>query len=318
MLSRVADSLYWMSRYLERAEHTARLIAVNLNLMLEQAPRSLPQRWNRLLASLQTEPPNGPLDAYHVTHHLTFNPANKNSVVASIASARENARQIRECISTEMWEQLNRLYLEVKRSSIESIWSAQPHEFFASIREGAHLFRGITHELMNHNEGWQFIRLGQYLERAGATATLLDVYFQEYQRTHAGGGATEPFDWVGLLRSCTALESYCKVHTADLRPAWVANFLLLNPELPRSIHFAAAEVQGALEAITEATQTRRSNRAERLAGKLKAYLGFGQIDEIMASGLQAYLEEVRRHCVLIHTAVNHSYITYPIEAALAS
>jgi uncharacterized alpha-E superfamily protein len=307
-----------MSRYLERAEHTARLIAVNLNLMLEQTPAAATQRWVRLMASLQSSPLLGEPDAYRVTHHLTFDPGNKSSVVASIALARENARQIRECISSEMWEQLNRLYLEVKRASIDTIWTAQPHEFFASIKEGAHLFHGITHDLMSHNEGWEFIQVGQYLERAGATARLLDVHFQEYDRTQAAGVGAENLDWVGLLRSCTAFESYCKVHTADLRPAWVAAFLLLNPELPRSVHFAAAQVEGALEAVAEATQTRRTSRAERLAGRLKAFLGFGHIDEIMAGGLHAYLEEVQRHCALIHTAVNHSYITYPIEAALVN
>jgi uncharacterized alpha-E superfamily protein len=318
MLSRVADSLYWMSRYLERAEHTARLLGVNLNLMLEQSPAAAGQRWARLLNSLQTRPPAGDLDAYRVTHHLAFDPANPSSVVASIAGARENARQVRECISSEMWEQLNKLYLEVKRASIDSIWSSQPHEFFAAIKEGAHLFHGITDDTMSRNEGWQFIQVGRYLERAGATAALLDEHFQEYQRTLTIAGAADSLDWVGLLRSCTAFEAYCKVHTADLRPAWVAEFLLLNPELPRSVHFAAARVQQSLEAIAEATQTRRANRAERLAGRLKAFLGFGQIDEIMAGGLHSYLEDVQRHCTLIHTAVHHSYISYPIEAALVN
>ena len=150
MLSRVAESLYWMSRYLERAEHTARLIDVQLNNMLDQAGGDTNLRWQRLLRGLHTPLPEGDVDAYSITQALTFDTSNDSSIVSSIAAARENARQVREQISSEMWEQLNRLFHAVRRSSPE-VWDAR--DFLQSIKEGAHLFQGITDSTMNHGEG---------------------------------------------------------------------------------------------------------------------------------------------------------------------
>src|SRR6185436_2078178 len=156
MLSRVADNLYWMSRYLERSEHTARLVDVHLNLSLDQS-RRMPadQRWDRLLDSLHVKrPENGIRDEYTATHLLAFDIENSNSIVSCIANARENARQVREKISSEMWMQLNRLYLDLRRTHIDHIWDEQPHEFFRAVKDGAHLFQGITDSTMVHDEGW--------------------------------------------------------------------------------------------------------------------------------------------------------------------
>src|SRR5215213_8344159 len=204
MLSRVADSLYWMSRYLERAEHTARLIEVNLNLMLDQSPASAGRRWGGLLASLHAPPqPDGANDAYRITQLMTFDVSNETSIMSCIATARDNLRQVREQISSEMWEHLNRLYLQVKSNSIEDVWNVGPHEFFRSVREGAHLFQGITDSTMSHGDGWQFIQVGRHIERAGATASLLDIYFQDFFDTKSQNvAATSYLDWVGLLKSC--------------------------------------------------------------------------------------------------------------------
>ncbi len=220
MLSRVAESLYWMSRYLERAEHTARLIDVDLNLMLDQSPDSSLERWGRLLEGLRTSlPPGEKGDALSVTQTLTFDSSNPTSIVTCIASARENARNVREQISSEMWEQVNRLFLRVTRSGIEGIWNSQPHEFFRAVKEGAHLFQGITDSTMNHGEGWHFIQLGRFIERAGATAALMDVHFRRFaHRPDQAVETTDYLEWVGLLKSCTAFEAYCKVYTAELRP----------------------------------------------------------------------------------------------------
>src|SRR5215218_8943260 len=180
MLSRVADSLYWTSRYLERAEHTARLIDIGLNLMLDQSAAAVERRWGRLLDSLHAPPRlTGSSDAHHITEAMTFDLSNETSIVACLAAARENLRQVREQISSEMWEQLNRLFLQIKGTRLDDIWNVSTHEFFRSVKEGAHLFQGITDATMNHGEGWQFIRVGRYIERAAATATLLDVYKNE-------------------------------------------------------------------------------------------------------------------------------------------
>ena len=320
MLSRVADSLYWMSRYLERAEHTARVLGVGLNQMLDQTPHWAVARWGRLLAALHVaQPTEHPGDTYAIIRDLTFDASNRDSIAAFIALARENARQVREQISSEMWEQLNRLYLQVREADSNTIWQGEPGEFFQSVKEGAHLFQGITDATMSHGEGWYFIQVGRALERAGATASLLDVHFRPYQEATPDVPAPLDYnDWIGLLKCCTAFEAFCKVYTADVQPQQVAEFLLLNSECPRSLRFAADQLQHALQAMAQATGTRGGGRAERLAGRLRAGLDYGQVDEIMADNMPAYLEEIRRQCGAIHSAIYQTYIGYPVETALAT
>ena len=320
MLSRVADSLYWMSRYLEQAEHTARLIDVQLNQMLDQAGGDTSLRWQRLLHSLRTPPPEGDVDAYSVTQALTFDESRTSSIASCIASARENARQVREQISSEMWEQLNRLFLQVKGTSMEQMWFAEPHKFLNSMKEEIYLFQGITDATMSHSEGWHFIRVGRFLERATATAALLDAHFSALL-TEQTEDESEPLDylsWIGLLRSCASFEAYCKVYTAVIRPAHIAEFLLLNAEAPRSIRFACAMMQGALQAIAKVISARNSGRVERLIGRLRASLDYYQIEEILSGDMHEYLESIQRQCALIHSGLYQAYIAYPIEVALTS
>jgi uncharacterized alpha-E superfamily protein len=318
MLSRVADSLYWMSRYLERAEHTTRLVDVTLNLLLDQSVTTAEHRWAVALASMNL-PSMDTSDAYQVTQTLTFNVKNKSSIVSSINAARENARQIREQISSEMWEQLNRLYLQARNTGINDIWNSGPHEFFRHVKEGIHLFQGITDSTMSHGEGWRFIQLGRFLERASATAALLDAHFAGLSGVEtAMVDKGDYLEWVSLLKSCTAFEAYCKVYTANLRAESITEFLLLNADFPHSIRFSADMLQAGLSAIAETTQTHKASRANRLAGRLRASLSFAQIEEIMENGLHFYLEDIQRQCMQIHEAIYQNYITYQIESAIAS
>jgi uncharacterized alpha-E superfamily protein len=320
MLSRVADNLYWMSRYLERAEHTTRQIDVNLHQMLEETGMHTNVRWELLLESLHMPPSDEANDAYSMTQLLAFDASNSSSIVSCIAAARENARQIREQISSEMWEQLNRLYLRVSQTTMEEVWFAEPHTFFSRVKEGIHLFQGITDATMSHSEGWHFIRLGRFLERAMATASLLDVYFTQLLSTQPStehdSGQPNYLYWVGLLRSCAAFEAYCKVYTAAMQPDHIVEFLLLNAESPRSIRFAASMMQAALQAIARATNTRSPSRAERVVGRLRASLDYDQVEEIMNGSLHAYLENIRLQCRQIHDAIYQTYISYPIDVAI--
>ncbi len=318
MLSRVADSLYWMSRYLERAEHTARLVDVQLNQMLDQAGGDTNLRWERLLRSLRIAQRPEEIDAYSVTRVVTFDTENSSSIVSCIAAARENARQVREQISSEMWEQLNRLYLQVKQASMEQIWYAEPHRFLNGVKENVYLFQGITDATMSHSEGWHFIRVGRFLERAIATTSLLDTHFSAYM-IESPEDESEPVDylsWVGLLRSCASFEAYCKVYTAVIRPANIAEFLLLSAEMPRSVRFACAMMQTALQAIARSTNARNPGRVERLTGRLRASLDYYQIDEILGGDMHEYLEGIQKLCGQIHSGLYQSYIAYPIEVAL--
>jgi uncharacterized alpha-E superfamily protein len=318
MLSRVADSLYWMSRYLERAEHTARLLSVGMNQNLGQNAEAARPRWARLLSALHVNlPPTIAADAYAITEALAFDPENDNTLVACITLARENARQVREQISSEMWEQLNMLYLRVRTTTAAQIWQDEPIEFFQSVKEGAHLFQGITDATMSHDEGWYFIQVGRYLERADATAVLLDTHFRPYLAALPEILPSLEFnDWVALLKCCTAFEAYCKVHTADVQPTRVAEFLLLDANSPRSVRFAADHIQRGLQAIARATASRGVGRAERLAGRLRAALDYGQVDEILADDMHGSLASIRRSCEGIHAAIYQTYVAYPVETAL--
>jgi uncharacterized alpha-E superfamily protein len=312
MLSRVAESLYWMSRYLERAEHTARVIKVQLNLMLERETEDDDRHWRRVLKSLaieMTDVKEG--EAQAVAKSLIQSTASRSSIVSCIMAARENSRQVREQISSEMWEQLNRMFIEVNRSGADEAWDVG--DFLQAIKDGAHLFQGIADSTMTHGEGWQFIQAGRSIERASALATLLGVHFREFYGKDA---EPEPLEWIGLLRSCTAFEGYCKAYTADLRPDRIAEFLVLNPSFPHSIRFSADALETAMKQIGAEVSSRRSARVERIAGRMQATLAFGQIDEIMSGGLQAYLETVLRQCSQAHSALYQTYIAYPIEAAL--
>jgi uncharacterized alpha-E superfamily protein len=312
MLSRVAESLYWMSRYLERAEHTARVIKVQLNLMLERETEDDDRHWKRMLRSLaieMTDVKEG--EAQAAAKSLIHSTGSRSSIVSCIMAARENSRQVREQISSEMWEQLNRMFIEVKHADADEAWDVD--DFLYAIKDGTYLFQGITDSTMTHGEGWQFIQAGRSLERAVALSTLLGVHFREF---YGQESEPEPLEWIGLLRSCTAFEAYCKAYTADLRPERIAEFLMLNPSFPHSIRFSADALETAMKQIGAEVSSRRSARVERIAGRMQATLAFGQIDEIMHGGLQAYLETVLRQCSQAHSALYQTYIAYPIEAAL--
>lgn len=310
LLSRVADSLYWIGRYLERAERLARLVDVRLDLGLDR--RSAGWNFSRLYAIAKVElPADPPSNPSALVDALMFDISKRESVMACVNSARDNARQVREEISSEMWEQLNALFLRLKEVRAGSSGSARPHYVSRLVVDGVHLFGGVTDETMGHGEGWQFLQLGRFLERASATAGLVDLHFS--------GGQLLPgshAEWVGLLRSCSALEAYCRCYTADLRPERIAEFLLLNSEFPRSVRFAAARVESALRAIAVLTGRGAGGRAERMAGRLHASLDYGQVDEILSEDPRVYLETIGRHGAQIHAAVYQSYVMYPIESAL--
>lgn len=318
MLSRVADSLFWMSRYLERAEHTARLMDVNFTQSLDQTPEARDRRWERVLASLNATVRGA--DLYGIVEGLAFEPGNTSSIAACIAQARENARQVREQISTEMYEQINRLYFQVRNTNRSAFWDDEPHSFFKLVREGAHLFQGITDSTMSYDERWHFIQVGRFLERANNTSALLSTQFTVLRENEVAQPVMEYhyLDFVGLLKSCTAFEAYCKAYTADIQPERVAEFLLLNPDFPRSVCFAAEVIQNSLSAIGRSTGQRHAGRAQRLAGRLRAALDYGQVDEIMADDLHSYLASIQRQCGQIHDSVYQTYITYPADIALAS
>jgi uncharacterized alpha-E superfamily protein len=308
MLSRVADSLYWMSRYFERADHSARVLDANYNLMLNPSKVSTEQRWQRITASLGLGPEAAEFDPLTAMIKLISDTGNRSSIVSCITTARENASQVREQISSEMWERLNQLYHEVTQSISHLGIRAEPQRFITVIREGSYNFHGLTHATMNHGEAWQFIRLGRYMERAGALPVLLDAVF-------CASTDADDLDWVGLLASCSAFEAYCKVYTADLKPERVAEFLLLNAEFPYTVRFSAEEVQQAFEAIARSSSTRKGAGIEKVIGRLRSSLAYAQIDDIMSKDFQRFLRSITEQCHSLHAALHEVYIDYPVESA---
>jgi len=324
MLSRVADSLYWMSRYLERAEHTTRLLDVNLNLMLDESPISAERRWQRVLQALgKPKDIEWTGEPYALTLALTFDTENKASILSCIISARENSRHVREQISTEQWHRLNSLYLQVtgpemqrRKDSVAGM--SQPSEFLQSVMEAVHQFQGVTDSTMNHGEGWQFIQVGRYIERACATALLLQAYhgdLWEYPERAADGN--EYLDWMGLLRSATAFEAYCKVYTADLTPDQIFEFLLLDEEFPHSVRFSIDSLQCALEKIQGDSGKTRAEALRRLSGRLQSSLNYSSVDEILNQDVPSYLSNIQAQCRAIHEMIYELYVDYSIQAALA-
>jgi uncharacterized alpha-E superfamily protein len=225
LLSRVADALYWISRYLERAEHTARLVDVAADLRLGRPATAGAGGVERLYASLglKVAEAAGPVDLLDAA---LLDTKNRNSIASCVLAARENARQVREEISSDMWEQMNALYLRVRHMWDDASLAGRTQFVARSILEGVHLFGGITDATMSHGEGWQYLQAGRFLERAEGTATLLDTFLGD--GTDSGGMAAplDQADLVALLRSCSALEGYCRHYTADVRQERVIEFVL--------------------------------------------------------------------------------------------
>jgi uncharacterized alpha-E superfamily protein len=217
-----------------------------------------------------------------------------------------------------MWEQLNRLYLQVNSTTKSESWLLNSHIFFRAVQDGAHLFQGVTDSTMSHGEGWQYIQLGRFVERTDALARLIGTHFASMAHPVDQAVESEEYlEWVGLLKSCAAFEAYCKNYTAELRPLRVAEFLLLNPEFPHSVRFSVDMVHASLAAIGEMTE-RKAEQPVRLTGRLQATLSFSQIEEVMSSGATGYVDSVRWQCAQAHAAIHQVYFDYAVESALAS
>ena len=328
MLSRVADSLYWMSRYLERAEHTTRLLEVNLNLMLDESADSADRRWQRVLQALgHPKDISWKGDPYELTRTLCFDTEANQSIISLITMARENARHVREQISTEQWHRLNSLYLAITLPGLYKapepgtmqMETEQPTEFLQQVMDGVHQFQGVSDSTMSHGEGWQFIQVGRYIERASATASLLEAYHKDLwgEGSAEKTDGNEYLDWMGLLRSATAFEAYCKVYTADLTPERILEFLLLDEEFPHSLRFSIDSLQRALDAIQHESGKSRAEAVRRLAGRLQGSLSYSGVEEILEGDVIAYLRTIQVQLREIHTTIYELYVDYSIQTALA-
>jgi len=296
MLSRVADSIYWMSRYIERAENVARSVDVTLNLMLDLPDRSEAQ-WRPLVDitgdTAEFIARYGDATQRNVIQFLTFDRDNANSILSCLRGARENARSVREVISSEMWEQLNQSYLMVSTAAATRGYLTDPQELFASVKLGSQVFAGVTDATMTHGEGWHFCRLGRKLERADKTSRILDVkYFLLLPAAQDVGTTVDDVQWAAVLRSASAFEMYHKRH-GRISPARIVEFLLLDREFPRAIHYCLMAARESVHAISGTPAGMFRSPVERVLGLLCSELAYAEIDAIIAGGLHEYLDELQ-------------------------
>ena len=297
MLSRTADHLFWMNRYTERAENTARLLDVNYQTaLLPQSENVARAGWQGLLSISELLPTykakHDVIRAKEVMDFMVKDEKNPSSIVSCLSAARENARAVRGTLTTEVWETQNQTWLEVKRMIKQGDFEADPAQFFEWVKFRSHLSRGVTVGTMLMDEALYFMRLGTFLERADNTARLVDVKFHAVESDFYGtaNGKEQEFDfyhWSAILRSVSGFEVYRKVYRDVIRPERVAELLILRPDMPRSLHASLNEVVGNLKMVAND----QSTETQRRAGKLRAELQYGRIDEILATGLHAYLTQ---------------------------
>lgn len=322
MLSRVANSLYWMARYIERAENIARIVDVNLQLLLDLHDldeQKLAEYWLPIVQSTGDEAAFFKLHrkptAKAISEFLVFQNENPNSIVQSICQARENARMVRDQITLELWEELNRLYLFVRSPQARKVWGRSASEFFQEIKAASLHLIGIVSATLVHDEGWWFIQCGQFLERADKTTRILDVRYRTLPErgVPAAINPTDALEWSAVLRSCSAWDAYRAIHGADVHPRFVAEFLLLNDDFPRSVRFCVSELNHALRRISGVVEGHFCNDAEKLTGRLLAELQFSTVDEIFERGLHQYLDDVQTKLNEIGNALFRAYIFQPFE-----
>ena len=295
MLSRTADHLFWMARYMERAENTARMLDVNYQTsLLPQSEAMTEQGWRGLLSISELTSDyaarHASVNAREVMDFMVREESNLSSIRSCLRAARENARAVRGALTTEVWETTNHTWLEFNRLLEEGAFERDPGAFFEWVKSRSHLSRGVTVGTMPMDEALHFIRIGTFLERADNTARLLDVKFHALAGDYFGSAAKEShevdfYHWSAILRSVSGFEIYRKVYRNVIRPERVAELLILRPDMPRSLAASMNDVVANLELVAN----QGSSETLRRAGRLRSDLRYGRIDEIMATGLHAYL-----------------------------
>lgn len=315
MLSRVAESIYWMARYVERAENVARIMDANYHMILDLPP-GVGEQWEPLVVTSGDEELFKELyqdfTRENVVQFLTFDSRNPNSILSCLHNARENARSVREWISSEMWQQVNTFYLMVKDASRHAEVLELPHEFFVEIMMASHLFAGLSENTMTHGEGWEFARLGRMLERADKTTRIIDVkYFILLPSVDYVGMPYDHILWGALLRSASAFEMYRK-RFGQIVPDQILEFLILDSEFPRAIHHCLIMAEIALRNISGTMRGRFTNRAEKALGRLLADLDYIQVEEIKAFGLHEFLDSTQTRLNQIGAAVSEAFFAIPM------
>ena len=315
MLSRTANNLYWMARYVERAENTARILEVTYRMsLMPQAPELVKQEWFAPLNITGTlfrfSGRYGEVHARDVLHYMVLDPDNPSSIYSCAREARENARAVRGSITAEMWEVLNATWLELQRIDESRLQGEPMVQFFDWVKERSHMFRGVTVGTALRDEAFRFNRLGTFLERADNTARILDVKYHVLLPSVGDvGGAVDYYQWAAVLQSVSGFESYRRVYRDVITPRRVAELMILREDMPRSLRACMREAYDMLSALA----TPQAAEAVRLAGELHAELHFGRIEKIFAQGLHEYLTGFLSRTNLLGGEINRAF--FPIGTA---
>ncbi|MDB9525840.1 alpha-E domain-containing protein [Oscillatoria sp. CS-180] len=318
MLSRVADSIYWLNRYVERAENVARFVEVNLNLLLDTPVSGFTQQWEPLVVTTGDKAlfheRYGDANAQNVLQFLTFDSEYSNSVLSCVKSARENARAVRETISSEMWEQVNSFYLWVKEAAQTETTEEQFYRFYPEVKLASHLFAGVMDATMAHNEGWHFGQLGRLLERADKTARILDVkYYILLPSVTDVGSPLDELQWMALLKSASAYEMYRK-RQHRITPESITKFLIFDQEFPRSIQFCLIQAERSLHQITGTTVGSWCNSSERKLGRLRSELEYMTIEEVFEIGLHEFLDQFQTRLNIVGEHIYEDFVAVPLAS----
>ena len=335
MLSRTADHLFWMARYMERAENTARMLDVNYQTsLLPQSADTAEQGWKGLLSISELSGDfasrYGAVTARSVMEYMVSDPENGSSIRNCLQAARENARAVRGTLTTEVWETQNQTWLEFQRIVDEGLFQTDPAGGFEWVKFRSHLSRGVTVGTMLQDDAFHFLRIGSFLERADNTARLLDVKFHAVESEFFGGsdgigqsqsqaetdsprsGRDVEYDfyhWSAILRSVSGFEVYRKVYRNVIRPEKVAELLILRPDMPRSLAACTQEVLSNLTMIAN----EQSSETLRRAGRLRSDLQYGRIDEILATGLHAYLTQFLERVGTLGVGISRDFLV-PVQS----
>ncbi|MFD0928814.1 alpha-E domain-containing protein [Methylophilus glucosoxydans] len=293
MLSRTADHLYWMARYIERTENVARVLDVTYNMSLLPSDSSNEaELWDAVLeiAGIRDiyDSNYKELSAANVIKHLVMDSQNPSSIYSSLRSARENARAVRVAMTTETWENMNTLWIEFGQYIKQDLTQSGLSEFCEWVKSRSHLFRGVCFGTMLRDEAFSFVRLGTFMERADNTARLLDVKYEYLMpMQEANDGAVDYYEWSAVLRSVSAFQAYQKVYRDAIEPTKVSELLILREDMPRSLHACYAEIMPILRQVAGSRHT----EAERLAGQMHARLHYGRMLDILKDGVHHFLDE---------------------------
>jgi uncharacterized alpha-E superfamily protein len=314
MLSRTADHLYWMARYIERAENMARVLDVTYRMSLvSNGDHSEVDLWKTPVLIADDvevfECDYGEYNAANVMRYMALDERNLSSIVSCLNGARENARSVRVAMSSEMWETVNALWLELRQRT-EDITEADIGEFCDWVKSRSHLFRGVTFGTMLRDDGYKFVRLGSFIERADNTARLLDAKYHLLMAAGAGAdGAVDYYEWSSLLRSVSSFEAYQKVYRDTIEPSKVAELLVLRDDMPRSLHACYDELTSILEQICIV----RGYECLRQAGEIHARLHFGRMENIFNNGLHQFLQDFIVHNNTLGREIQHAFLNAPAD-----